>query len=360
MIAGRKVRLFFACGDDTAKKALWEARRLVESVGVDVLIGPTQETESFVIRDYARRHPTVAFVNGSSAGQGVTLKDPAQNFFRFSTDGAQWMAGLGRYAYEQLGWRKAVTVSNSDSFSYTQVAGFVADFCARGGEIVKRIWVPTPTPPDLAPYVAQAPSGVDGFVMTGDTPTTTAFVNRVPFLRGSLARKIVGGTLTLFTEDSIGPRLAGVVFGNGQASYSVVPMPTGRLRDFTTRYAKAFPALAETASFVFPSFYRNSMEAVLQALDAVHGDLSDGERRFQAALAKVQLDAPNGHIRLDRNRQAIAPSYLSRILPGKKGALHAKTFETVPPVDQTFGGYFSGSDPLPGRTAPACKRRSNP
>ena len=255
-IAGRKVRLFFACGDDTARKALSEVRRLVESVGVDALIGPTQETESFVIRDYARRHPAVAFLNGSSSGQGVTLKHPAPNFFRFSTDAAQWMAGLGRYAYEQLGWRKAVTVSNSDSFSYTQVAGFVADFCARGGEIVKRIWVPTPTPDNLAPYIAQAPTGVDGFVMTGDTKTTRAFVNGVPFLHGSLARKIVGGNLILFDEDAIGPRLVGVAFGNGQASYFGVPIPPGPLRDFTTRFARTFPALAYACGVRLPELLR--------------------------------------------------------------------------------------------------------
>ncbi len=359
-IAGRKVRLFFACGDDTARKALSEARRLVESVGVDALIGPTQETESFVIRDYARRHPAVAFLNGSSAGQGVTLKHPAPNFFRFSTDAVQWMAGLGRYAYEQLGWRKAVTVSNSDSFSYTQVAGFVADFCARGGEIVKRIWVPTPTPDNLAPYIAQAPTGVDGFVMTANTPTTRAFVNGVPFLHGSLARKIVGGYLILFAEDAIGPRLVGVAFGSGQAAYFGVRVPPGPLRDFRTRFARTFPALAWAAGLNFPSSYADSMEALLQALEKVHGDLSNGERRFQAALAKVELDAPNGHIRLDGNRQAIGASYLSRILPGKKGALHSTTFKVVPNVDQTFGGYFSGSDPLPSKTTPACKHGTPP
>ena len=102
------------------------------------------------------------------------------------------------------------------------------------------------------------------------------------------------------------------------------------------------------------------MEALLQALEKVHGDLSDRESRFQAALAKVELDAPNGHIRLDGNRQAIGASYLSRILPGKKGALHSTTFKVVPNVDQTFSGYFSRSDPLPSKTTPACRHGTPP
>jgi hypothetical protein len=32
----------------------------------------------------------------------------------------------------------------------------------------------------------------------------------------------------------------------------------------------------------------------------------------------------------------------------------------VPNVDQTFGGYFSGSDPLPSKTAPACRHGTPP
>ena len=34
--------------------------------------------------------------------------DPAPNVFRFEPDGAQWVAGLGDYAYRTLGWRTAV------------------------------------------------------------------------------------------------------------------------------------------------------------------------------------------------------------------------------------------------------------
>ncbi len=83
------------------------------------------------------------------------------------------------------------------------------------------------------------------------------------------------------------------------------------------------------------------MEAVLQALEKVHGDLSNGERRFQAALAKVELDAPNGHIRLDGNRQAIGASYLNRILPGKGS----------PALDDVQGGPETSTRPSAATSA---------
>ena len=51
------------------------------------------------------------------------------------------------------------------------------------------------------------------------------------------------------------------------------------------------------------------MEAVLLALEAVDGDLSE----LPAALAGTDLDAPNGHIRLDGNRQAVGTNYLQQV-----------------------------------------------
>jgi YVTN family beta-propeller protein len=361
-VAGRNARLFFGCGDDTGEKALAEARRLVEQVGVDILIGSTQIGEAFAIRQYARVQPGITFVNGTTSGQAITLDDPAANFFRFSLDGAQGMAGLGAYAYHDLGWRRVVTVGDHEGFNYTQVAGFVAEFCALGGKVVDRIWVPVGTQ-DYSSYLAQVPTeGVDGFLMAGTPPTTIAFAEGLPTLRGDLARKIVGGIYLSVTGDGLGKRLSGVVFAIPIPTFFGVPVPA---RDrawsgYLTEFAQAFPDLASSASSVFPVFYRNAMEAVLRALEGVNGDLAAGQRRFQAALAKVELDAPNGHISLDADRQAIGPNYLGRYEIGASGQLGVRTLRSIPDVEQTFNGYFGRGDPPPSTTTPVCKRSKPP
>ena len=56
--------------------------------------------EGLAVKDYAKTQPTVTFLNGASAAQDTTFRDPAPNFFRFGTDGAQWIAGLGTYAFK--------------------------------------------------------------------------------------------------------------------------------------------------------------------------------------------------------------------------------------------------------------------
>ncbi len=100
------------------------------------------------------------------------------------------------------------------------------------------------------------------------------------------------------------------------------------------------------------------MEATLRALEAVEGDLSDGQRAFQAALARTALDAPNGHIRLDENRQAIAPNYLQKVTKTAMG-LTMRTHATLPDVEQSFNGYFDSSEPL-RRDALECRKGDPP
>ena len=58
----------------------------------------------------------------------------APNFFRFNGDGAQWNAGIGDILFRDGGWRTAAVIADDDGFGWTSAAGFVADFCAAGGE----------------------------------------------------------------------------------------------------------------------------------------------------------------------------------------------------------------------------------
>src|SRR4029453_5175786 len=108
------------------------------------------------------------------------------------------------------------------------------------------------------------------------------------------------------------------------------------LGSYPEEFRQAFPQLADTADANFhlwDVYFNTGMEAVLQALEAVDGDLSAGQRRFRSALAKVQVDAPNGHIRLDANRQAIGPTYMFQIDGYAGGALHYRRLKKVKAVD---------------------------
>lgn len=352
-INGHPIKLFFGCSNITPDSAVAEARRLVENVGVQILIGPLIGHEGLAVRDYGKTKPDVTFVNGTSALQATTLRDPAPNFFRFNGDAAQWQAGLGTYAYRKLGWRNVVTIGEDYEFPYTEVAGFVAEFCALGGNVLKRIWLPVGAQ-DYSPAVAQIPgSRVDGFVVSSGI---TVPLVKAAALRGNLAHKLVGALgVDPAALEALGERMLGVVAASPVPDGSEASVWSG----YTARFARAFPGVFGGATF-FAVGYSNAMEGVLQALEAVRGDLSSDQKRFMAALAKVELDAPNGRIRLDGNRQAIVNSYLTQVQRDGDGKLVVRPLETVENVEQTFGRYFSATTPPPSRTEPACKHGNPP
>jgi branched-chain amino acid transport system substrate-binding protein len=357
-VAGKKIQVLLGCGDGTTEKAVSEARLMVEQRGADVLIGPTLNGESVALKEYARRRPETTFIETIAGAQSLTLDDPARNVYRFSYDGAQVSAGLGAYAYRTLGWRRAVTVGEDEGVfggggEYAQVAGFVAEFCALGGEVVRRFWS---APGEVSAYAAG--NRADGFFVLDPSNFETEFGT----IRGSLAKRILGGLFmgSALVSPELERRLVGVVTGGTEPVQSARPW-----RDYLAAMGKAFPGLEpETpllaAQTVFPHPYYDAMAAVIKALQQVHGDLSGGERRFQAALANVRLDSPIGPIRLDQNRQAILPNYLGQYQRGSSGEVSHRTIQVVPNVDQSFGGYFHTNGPQPSRTYPPCRRGDPP
>jgi branched-chain amino acid transport system substrate-binding protein len=104
--------------------------------------------------------------------------------------------------------------------------------------------------------------------------------------------------------------------------------------------------------------YYDETTAMLLALDKVNGDLSDGHKKFREALATLVLDAPNGQMRLDENRQAIGTSFVNEAVKDQNGDLVSKVVEVVPNVDQRLGFSKPVFDRigLPGRETPVCKK----
>ncbi len=70
--------------------------------------------------------------------------------------------------------------------------------------------------------------------------------------------------------------------------------PTASLVNYAHAFAKAFPGVQGGTDFGADIFYYDAMSAALQALEKAHGDVSGGERRLMAALAKVKLHSPVG------------------------------------------------------------------
>ena len=354
-IAGRPIEVVgYGCSDETPDVAVEEARRLVEQEDADVLIGPLSGDEGIAIANYAKEQPDKTFINGASGAQDTTLHVQAPNFFRFHTDGAQWSAGVGDYAHNELGWDTAVTIGDDYSFPYTSVGGFIADFCGVGGDVVERLWPPLGES-DYTSFIAQIPDNVDGIYVGIGGEGLIAFVQQYLDQKGQINPDEMIGNL--FVDDplvleEIGNRVIGVTTSGNTAGDSTDP----DVEEYVAQIDAVYPEVAELAASVFVYHYYTATEAMAQAIEEVDGNLEDADA-FHEALSNIELsgvDAAYGDVTLDENRQAISDNYIKQVVEGPDGPT-VETIARIPGVEQSFGGVFTSETPPPDRQNPPCE-----
>ncbi len=333
-VAGKKIEFLQAGSDGNPDNAVAKTRELIEQYKVDIMIGPLSGNEGLAIKEYAKTQPNKTFVNGASASQDTTLRDPASNFFRFSTDGAQWMAGLGKYAYDTKKYRKIAAIAEDYSFPYTQVFGFMHEFCGRGGHVVQKLWVPLGEQ-DYSKVIYTIPKDVDAIFVALGGRDALNFLTQ--YYGAGFNKPIIGSSAltdqtVLSSNAKFSKRIIGIPSGTPVAESN----PSALWKNFVANYKKSFPDGFNSPS-LFAYMYYIETKAVLLALQKVNGDLSGGQKRFQTVLAKLSFESPTGKVSLDENRQAIADVFITEVAQDKDGKLYNKVVKIIPQVRQTLG-----------------------
>lgn len=354
-VAGKKIEWVLGPTDATPDTAIRQARKLVEQDGVDIIIGPLSGSEGIAMRDFAKTIPDKTVINGISGALETTWVDPAPNFFRFNLDGSQWGYGLGSYVVNEKGWKRIATVAADYSFGYTNFLGFAYDFCQAGGTIVERFWLPLGSG-DFASIIAALPDDIDAIYLGIGGTDAVNFLNQYEQAGGDT--NLIGGTIMADQT---------VLTARGRAKEALVGTPTSgpqadgwddpNWQAFVKRYQDSFPANERFPTpSLFATGYYNATTAALKALEAVNGDLSDGQEKFRAALASLKLDAPNGQITLDENRQAVGSTFITEVAEGPDGELYNRFVSKVDNISQTLGmkpEEFRAIG-LPSRDTPKC------
>jgi branched-chain amino acid transport system substrate-binding protein len=351
---GKKIVLIKGSSNANPDVAVAAAKKLVEQDKVDILIGPLSGSEGLAVKEYSKSQPQTTFVNGTSAAQDTTLRNPSPNFFRFTTDGAQWQAGLGEYAFKTKGYKRIALIAEDYSFPYTQVMGFMIGYCEAGGKVVEKFWVPLGTK-DYSSVIAKMPENIDAIYVVLGGADAINFLTQYQQAGGK--KPFVAGSIT--TDQT-------VLAAKGRQRDSLIGTPTAspiadswdnpKWKAFVDAYKKKFPDGLPSPS-LFAHGYYISTKAVLTALDQVKGDLSDGQKKYREALAKLKLETPTGSVSLDDNRQAIADIFLTEVESDGKGGLYNKVVKVIPQVNQSMGmdkQKFLALGPV-SRTNPECK-----
>jgi len=275
----------------------------------------------------------VTFLNGSSAAQGTTLKDPSPNFYRFSTDGAQWQAGLGTHAL-QKGYKKVVTIAEDYSFPYSQVQGFMIEYCRGGGHVVDKFWVPIGNK-DYSSIIAKIPGDVDAVYVALGGADAVNFLTQYEQSGGD--KPLVAGSITVDQtvlnykgkrrESLLGTASAGPIADNYDD-----PAWKKFVADYKATFKDGFPSPS-----LFAHAYYINTKAALDALNLVKGDLSNNEAALRKTLARMTLKTPTGDVKVDENRNAVANIFLTEVAKGADGTFYNKVVKVIPNVSQTLG-----------------------
>ncbi len=322
-INGHPLKLVgIGCSNDKADTAIKETKRLMEQLGADVMIGPLSGDESIAVANYAKQHPTKTFVDGSAGAQDTTLKVRAKNFFRFNGDGAMWNAGLGDLAYNKLHWKTAAVVADDYSFAWTSAAGFIAEFCAVGGKVTKRVFPPLNTT-DYSSYAQQMPTNVDGtFVAVGGA-------GLIPFLKayeqahGPIDGKKFIGNLFWGTPgqfEQLSTRVVGAyVGGAGTAGDLATPAAKNYANHIIGKWFKTIPpfgAAAPQAASTFTYGYFINTWGLIKGLQAVKGNIGPAaRRRFRPRSTRPCCRRRTGRSIWTSTTRASSPSTTSSSTP---------------------------------------------
>ena len=336
-IAGREVELVPGCTEAFEFSMLnTELRRLVELEHVDAIVAAGTGPDQVVLRDVARRHPGVVFLPVVHGPREATLHRSAPNVFRFAGDYGQGVAGLGTYAYRDLGWRRAAVALSDWDAGWLSRDAFVAEFCALGGKVEDQLTVVAfePTGRD----VERLPRDVDGVaVFAGQFFQAAGFLERLARSVDDPARQIVAGPALMDDAALLGatsPALQGVT-GTSYRDPSL-------LRSYLREYRSAFPGVpAAVAGGELVTGYRDAMEALVRALQRADGSA----KRLPAELGRLQPELLGGPVSLDSRGQAVVTTSIVRIGRPANGAPEPALtrLSRVRGVDQSIGGLLSPS-----------------
>ncbi|HEY2987508.1 MAG TPA: ABC transporter substrate-binding protein [Candidatus Binatia bacterium] len=347
-LAGREVKVIIE--DDESKPAtgLTKLRGMVESQGIHVLIGPLSAAVGYALRDYidGKKFPAIYPI---VSGEDITQRKRSPYIVRPGWASAQPSHPFGKWAYDNLKYRRIAMAGFDFAFGWEVAGGFQRTFEEAGGQVVQKLWSPLGTS-DFGPYLAQLKRDVDAVyaVFSGADALRfakqyeeTGLKTRIPL--------IGGGTLT---DEHVLRTMGDEVLGVVTALHYSAALTTPANKKFAQAYEGKFKQI--------PSYYsEGTYVAGLQlkrGLEATGGEAENGERLI-AALRKVELaETPRGPVRFDDYGNPIQNIYVRKV-ERVGGKLQNSVIHTFPNVSQfwTYKPEEYLKNPVYARDYPPCK-----
>jgi branched-chain amino acid transport system substrate-binding protein len=331
--AGRKIELIV---EDTAGEppvTVSKARKLIEKDHVDIFYGPWFEHTALALKGVVSHwgRPVIF-------PMAATLKRTKEipNSFNFSYTVQNITAPFAKYAYEKLGYKRAILAGSDYAWGRACVDAFAEGFKRAGGTIVEDVYVPLGTM-DMSPYldkIRARASDADflwDFVIVADGVR----FHRQFFesgLQKSLKRFSTGDVMTTTLLGETGLACVG-----SYAGYSWLPeVDIPASKKFITNFEKKYPGKA--ADWFAASGYEGA-KIILTVLENIKGKVED-KKGLVKAMATVVVQPENniyrqGKLTFDpKYRAPIVDDYVAKIVEenGKAKRQVIDVIKNVPPM----------------------------
>jgi len=297
--------------EDTQGKpdvAVTKAREEVERDGAQVLTGLVLSSEALAVNDYSRQAKVPLVMSGDAGVDEVTMPGPLANpwLVRTSQNGRTVAAAAADWIYKK-GWHKVATVASDYAGGVDTLFAFSQAYCKLGGQVAQSQWPPLDSA-DFGPYLTNLDRNVDGVVVFEPGADGLRFGKQFSEfgLKGKLPVMDIYGTVVYEPNQA---QLGDAVVGMYSSLFYTPLLKTPENDKFVAEFKKRMKG--NNPSNEGPNGYVGA-HAIVDAINAVKGDLSDKEK-FMAALKAVKFNSPKGEISLDKYGMVIQSMYIRQV-----------------------------------------------
>ena len=299
-VAGRRVELIKEDDEVNPQVGLRKAKKLIESDGVDFLVGPVSSGVLAAIRDTVHQARQILIV--ANAGNDEISRDRCSRYIlRASFSNWQPNAPMGSWVAAHVA-KEAYLVAPKYAAGFDMMRAFKETFVAAGGKVVGEDYTPFPVNEDFAPFLTKinqaAPKAVYAFFSGSQA---VRFVRQYDEF-GLRARSRLCGAGFLTESDVLpaqGQSALGIITGHFYSTLLDNPANKAFVRAFRAKYARTPDGFAVQGY--------DSAQVIAHGLTATGGDTRDKARLLEA-LRGVEFDSPRGRFRFDpRTQNVIQP-----------------------------------------------------
>jgi branched-chain amino acid transport system substrate-binding protein len=150
-VAGRDIQLIIEDSATSVSVALEKFKKLVDSDGISICIGPLMGDAHLAIAPYAIEKKVIvtSIVNGMRAVASM----PGSTYIEYPTTCEAQTYFFGQYVYNNLGYRTMVTIGANYAGKIAYANGAAEGFKASGGTVIGQLWPPVGCQ-DYSPYIS--------------------------------------------------------------------------------------------------------------------------------------------------------------------------------------------------------------